>query len=41
MLSLAACISECSAPLLQGDRLEIVILNADGIRREEMDLRKD
>lgn len=25
----------------QGDKLEIVILNADGIRREYMDLRKD
>ncbi|XP_027770550.1 proteasome subunit beta type-1 isoform X1 [Solanum pennellii] len=24
-----------------GDKLEIVVLNADGIRREEMDLRKD
>ena len=25
----------------QGDRVEIVILNADGIRREYMELRKD
>ena len=26
---------------LQGDKVEIVILNASGIRREYMDLRKD
>lgn len=26
---------------LQGDKLEIVILNASGIRREYMELRKD
>lgn len=24
-----------------GDKLEVVILNADGIRREHMDLRRD
>ena len=26
---------------LQGDKLEIVVLNADGIRSEYMELRKD
>jgi 20S proteasome subunit beta 6 len=27
--------------VLQGDKLEIVIVNADGIRREYAELRKD
>jgi hypothetical protein len=27
--------------VLQGDKLEIVILNADGMRREYAELRKD
>ncbi len=27
--------------VIQGDKLEIVVLNADGIHREYMELRKD
>ncbi|RVX00940.1 Proteasome subunit beta type-1 [Vitis vinifera] len=34
-------LSNFSLDVLQGDKLEIVILNASGIRREYMDLRKD
>ncbi|KAK4361499.1 hypothetical protein RND71_020451 [Anisodus tanguticus] len=33
--------SERVAIILQGDSLEIVVLNADGVYREEMDLRRD
>ena len=32
---------KCHGCFLQGDKVEIVVLNADGIRHEYMDLRKD
>jgi hypothetical protein len=40
-LSLLSCIYVKALYMMQGDGVEIVIINKDGIRRESMPLKRD